>query len=454
MSAPKHWKHQAESRRFVKDKPIVFDASDPGTGKTRVHIEHFAEDIGRGRLLVVAPKKILKSAWGNDIGKFASNLGCTYAYADRRDDAFATKSDVVAINTDGVKWFKSKDNARWLEDFSSLIIDESSYFKHATSDRSKALKDIAFFDGWDYKACMSGSPTAQSITDLWHQILVLDKGKRLGTSFWGFRSATQVSEQVGPSVKHVRWSDMPGIEPVVFELIKDITIRHDFETVMKHVPKNHVARYPFELSKKAKRIYDDMEQQAFLELKGGNISAVHAAALRTKLLQIASGAVYDDNGSYQVIDRERYELITELTQTHKHSITFYNWTHQREELAKEYKSAGINFRIIDSTVNEHEANKIIDLYQEGRLDNVMLHYKTGAHGLTLTKGTGTIWSSPVYEADYFKQGRHRIWRGDQKQVTHTLCVEAENTVEQIVFDRLTSKMDRMEDFLSLLEQRR
>lgn len=350
--------------------------------------------------------------------------------------------DVYNLEVDGVPYY-----------YANGVCVHNCY-KHPTSQRSKAVAAIRKF--FKYRRMLSGTPNPNSVMELWHPALIVDDGKRLGTSYFKLRSAVQTPIQVGPSAQHVRWEDKPGANQAVHELLADITIRHAFQDVMTHVPPNHRHHKSFELSKTAFKAYTRMENDCILAHKDATITAVHAASLRTKLLQIASGAVYDgsEEGSYVVIDRGRYEFIAELIEPIEHSLVFFNWRHQRELLAEEFDKRSITFAIIDGTVKQNERDAIVQRYQAGEYQTLLLHPRTGAHGLTLTAGDTTVFASPIYEADLMKQAIHRVYRGAQDKVTNTIFVEALHTVERSVYERLNGKYERMTDLLDLMASRR
>lgn len=391
------------------------------------------------------------SAWAQDIEKFAPELTCALAYAENRREAFELGTDVVVINTDGVKWLGQKENVGLLKGFDHLIIDEITAFKHHTSQRSKAMMRLR--KHFKYRYGLTGTPNPNSVTEMWHPTLIIDDGKRLGTSFFRFRNVMQRPTQVGPSANHLRWDDKPGAQQALTELLADITIRHAFEDVMTHVPPNHRDTKFFQLNKKCRAIYDQMENEAIVKLGDEHVTAVHAAAVRTKLLQIASGAVYSEGDSYQLVDVQRYELIADLVEERDHSIVFFNWRHQRDGLSKEFDKRGITFAVIDGDTPQPERDRIVTEYQAGKYQSLLLHPKTGAHGLTLTRGTTTIVSSPIYEADLLKQAIHRVYRGGQTKATNTILVCAKGTVEEKVYERLDDKYGRMVDLLDMLKSR-
>ena len=450
MSEFKPWPHQEKTLAFLADRPFANDFSDPGTGKTMGQIVNYAQRTSPGRMLVVCPKTLMRSAWGADFEKFAPSVTFSLAYADNRQAAFEMPSDVVITNTDAVRWLI--DNPKILKGFDHCVVDESPNFKNPTSQRSKALK--AMHKAFKRRNTMTGTPTPISVTELWNPMMFVDGGKRLGSSFFHFRSRVQIPHQIGPMANMVEWSDRPGAAEAVDQLLADITIRHPFEEVMTHIPKNTPPETKrFKLSKRAQAIYTKFENECFIALKDSDVTAVHAAALRMKLLQIASGAVYSSEDKYEVIDRQRYELITELVEGRQHSIVFFNWRHQRDELAREFTAAKITYAVIDGSVKDRGRDQIVYDYQQGKYQTLLLHPRTGAHGLTLTRGTTTIIASPFYEADLMKQAIARIYRGGQTQKTNTLLVEAEGTVDEIVNAKRDAKLVRMNDLLQLIEMR-
>lgn len=453
----KLWHHQQYTVDKLSKVKVGLDLSDPGTGKTSAHLALYNQRSSAGRMLVVCPKTLMASAWGNDIDRFFPHLTYSLATAQNRFDAFAVDTDIVIINTDGIKDLNKKvtkaQRALLLREFDHLVIDENTTFKHSTSERSKAMLEVSKHFEWRFG--LSGTPTPISVTELWHPTLILDGGQRLGKSFFRFRNSMQVPTQVGPKANHLRWDDRDDANEITMHLLRDIVVRHEFEEVMTDVPPNHVDRKYVTLPNKLRKQYDVLERTALLMLEQGKtVSPVHAAALRTKLLQLCSGAVYTDPDNYEVVDTFRYELITELVQERKHSLTFFVWKHQRDLLEKSFQSKGISYAVLDGDTPDMKRLEIVRDYQDGKYQTLLLHPKTGAHGLTLTRGTTSIVASPIYEADVLKQMIHRIYRGGQTEITNTLLVCAKDTVEELVYERLTDKKLRMDDFLNLIKQAR
>lgn len=444
------FKHQVEDIKFELDNEAVFDTSDAGTGKTRTRLEAYSRRRakGAGCMLVIAPKSLLRSAWEQDCKRFTPWLKISCAYAENREKAFAASSDIYVTNHDAVKWL-AKQPASFFKKFTDLVIDESSAFKHHTSDRSKALNKIRKY--FKKRTLMSGTPSSNSITDMWNQAFVLDGGKRLGESFYAFRSAVQTPEMVSPRIPNaVKWTDRPGAEEAVAGLLKDITIRHILEDC-HDMPENHNYVVPFELAPKAEKAYLQMEKDAVAQLGTGTISAINAASVATKMLQMASGAVYDEEGEYHLVDTSRYELIADLVEARKFCVVFFLWKHQRDLLIEEFKKRKITNTLIDGSVSSKKREEAVNYFQNGFYRVLLAHPASAAHGLTLTKGTSTIWASPTYNLEHWLQGNRRIYRAGQKNKTETVNVIAEGTIEERVYHILSDKNAKQLNLMEVLK---
>jgi SNF2 family DNA or RNA helicase len=441
----KEMAHQTASLKFMAGKKAVFDASDPGTGKTYVEIMDFVRQHKKDgkAALVVCPKSLMRAAWANDVKKFAPHLRVVLCYANDRMDALNAPADVYVINVDGVKDLLKINAKKFWMKFGRLIIDESTAFKHHTSQRSKAMAKLS--KHFEYRRCMSGTPSSNGICDLWHQYFILDGGKRLGPSYFGFRNACCTPTQNGPSAQHIKWSDKPGIELLVADLVKDITIRHKFEDCVD-IPENHQYALPIQLSNRHMATYNELKETSLAILRETTITAINAAVLATKLLQAASGAVYDDTGGYSLVGTERYELALDLVEERQHTIVFYHWDHQLVEMEKEAKKRKLDYAVWDSDKPELERE-----FQEGKYQVLFAHPKSAGHGLTLTKGTATIWASPTYNLEFYLQGLKRVHRIGQTEKTETIVIIAEDTVDLKVWASLQAKNLNMSNLLTELE---
>lgn len=454
----KAFKHQLKSIAHSAKTDIVFDCSDPGTGKTFVRIKVYENRHktlrNRKCALVLAPKSLLRSTWLHDFKKFAPKVKVVVATADGREDSFNQAADVYVTNVDASKWLAKKPKA-FFDKFDELIVDESSAYKHPTSQRSKAIAKIAKF--FKYRTCMTGTPNSRSIVDVWHQAFILDGGKRLGTSFYSFRNAVCEPRQVGRNRDAINWVDKDGAEEAVFSLLKDIVIRHKFEECVD-IPPNHRYAVSYQLPSKQQQAYEEMERTQMLQLTqpgakkpSSAVLAINAASVATKLLQIASGAVYESPGKYHLVDDGRYKMVLDLVEAREHSLVMFLWQHQRDQLIKEAEARKISYCVYDGSTKDAEREILVARYQRGDFQVMFAHPKTAGHGLTLTRGTATIWASPTYDAEIDTQASKRQHRLGQTKKTETITVVAHGTIDERVVDLLEGKRERMNNLLDLFE---
>jgi len=446
---PPAFAHQEYATRFILEKTRTANFSDPGTGKTRASLDAVSDArraSGRGRALVVAPKAILTPAWVQDAAKFTPHLRVAAAYAHNRLKAFKSGADIVVTNHDAVRWLE--DHPDVLKGFDILFIDESTAYKNRAALRSKAMAKLA--RRFDVRNIMTGTPMPNGILDIWHQIFLLDEGERLGRSFFAFRNVVCEPRQVGPRPEMVDWIEKDGARDAVADLLKDITIRFKLEDCID-IPENSVRTIEVDMSPALKKRYQTMEREALLELTNGNVTAVNAAAVLAKLLQIASGAVYDGTGAYHVLDTERAELIAELCDQRQHTLVGFLWKHQRDALISALQARDLQYAVIDGTTPSKDVPRIVERFQRGELRVLLAHPQSASHGLTLTRAATTIWASPTYDAERFEQFNRRIYRASQTQKTETLLIQARDTLESRVYARLQGKLVKQLDLLGLIQ---
>ena len=440
---PNAYSHQVDTTNFVIENPRCLITSDPGTGKTRAVLDAHVS-LG-GRTLVLAPLSILEAAWVEDINKFQPQITYGVAYAKNREKIFRdTTLDMVITNFEAVNFLQK--NLHFLKDFSTIVIDEFTAFKNRQAKRSKNLKNIIPY--FNNRIAMSGTPNTNSILDLWHPVYLVDEGKRLGQRFYAFRNQVCTPRFNGFANE---WIDKPGIEEVVADRLKDITIRHSLEDCID-LPDNIVRTVYTNLSSKVAKMYKTLADESVLYTQQGTINAVNAGARVKKLLQLVSGGVYDQEGNVQYFHQERYDLVIDLVDARKHSLVAFNWKHERDALVKLAEKKNISYEIIDGSIPAHKRKDIVARFQAGQIKVLFAHPQSAGHGLTLTKATTCIWCSPTYNAEHFQQFNRRIHRSGQTNKTETILITARNTWEESVYDKLNGKLGRMENLLHILNE--
>ena len=176
-------------------------------------------------------------------------------------------------------------NQQLLTTFDNLVIDEFTAFKNKDAKRSKNIKTLSTLFG--RRIGMSGTPNTNSILDLWHPVHLIDDGQHLGSRFYSYRH--QVCTPQFNGFANV-WTDKPGIEEVVANQLKDITIRHALEDCID-LPDNIVRTVYTTLSPQVAKMYKTLAEESVLYTKQGTINAVNAGARVKKLLQLGKQGI-------------------------------------------------------------------------------------------------------------------------------------------------------------------
>ena len=440
---PAPYAHQQSTTDFIINTKQCLITSDPGTGKTRAVLD--AHAILGGKTLVLAPLSILEAAWGEDINKFQPKIKYGVAYAKNRTKIFEDGTyDMVITNFEAVNFLQK--NPQYCKQFDTIVIDEFTAFKNREAKRSKNLnKIISYFTN---RIAMSGTPNSNTILDIWHPVYLIDGGERLGSRFYAFRHQACTPKFNGFANE---WIDKPGIEEAVANKLSNISIRYALSDCMD-LPDKIVRTVNTKLTPNVQKQYKLLADESVLYTKSGTVNAVHAAARVKKLLQLVTGAVYDEDGVVQFVHQERYDIVMTLVAQRAHSLVAFNWKHERDALVEIAQKEGISYEVIDGSVKAEKRSDIVARYQAGHIKVLFCHPQSAGHGLTLTKANTVIWCSPTYNAEHYQQFNQRIYRAGQTQKTETILIQARNTWEPEVYKKLNTKLGRMENLLHILKE--
>jgi len=437
------YKHQKETIALRKRSSIILDLSEPGTGKTLAHCQDFRDHRSRkgGAGLIVCPLSLVGAVWPVDMNKLDRGIDVSCAYAHNRAQAFLPGHDLYVTNYEGLRYLQ--DN--WVQMKKKLgldwfLIDEGTAMKNPTAQRTKNAMRVA--KDLEYKAILSGTLGSKSILDYWAPMKILDNGKRLGAIFSAYRNATCIPVQVGPSRNMVQWVPRDGGYDAVAALLADISIRHELEKCFD-MPGEIVHNLVVTLPKKLMKLYDQMAKDQAIALKGKTITAINGGVAANKLLQIAAGSLYDNERLAEILDTSRAELVADLCEERDHTIIAFTWHHQRDMLIAALEKRGRKVAYIDGTVPVLKRNKIVEDFQAGMYDDILLHPQAAAHGLTLTRATTTIWASPTYNYEHFDQLNRRAYRKGQERRCEVIVITAENTLDMHAYDVCLHKGEGM-----------
>lgn len=436
--------------RVIKDENVGL-MLDMGLGKTIITLTAINElkfdYLDVNKVLVIAPKKVAESTWLREAEKwehlkflkFSKVLGSL----NRRIKALNTVADIYVINRDNVTWLVDYYRNDW--PFDMVVIDEFSSFKNHASKRFKSLKMVK--SKIKRLVGLTGTPAPNGLKDIWAQIYLLDRGERLGKNITAFRDRFFDYIKFGNSgFGEYRLKD--GSEQSIRDKIGDICISMKSEDYLE-LPDIIYDIVPVELDNKAKKQYEELERKMVLSLEETEIDVASAAALTGKLLQLANGAVYDEERNvYEVHDCkiERFlELVEQLNG--KPALVFYSFKHDLSRIKKALLKQKLKVRELKTPQDEKDWNS-------GKIDILLAHPASAAYGLNLQDGGNhVIWFGLNWSLELYQQANKRLHRQGQKEkviIHHLVCGD---TRDEDVMKALQSKGDVQEELLQSLKAR-
>jgi SNF2 family DNA or RNA helicase len=158
------------------------------------------------------------------------------------------------------------------------------------------------------------------------------------------------------------------------------------------------------------------KSMAMNKADGQAITAANAAVVLIKLLQIVCGVVRDnDSGLYHFENNERLKLLEEcVEESGRKAIVFIPFIGVMDKIREYLVSKGYMCGVVNGEISGAARQVIFDEFQHGKLEVLLAHPKTTAHGLTLTAASTIIWYSPIFSVEQFTQANARIHRPGQK----------------------------------------
>lgn len=409
--------------------------------------------------LVIAPKKVCELTWPAEQKKWLDFKGIKVVQilgeADVRDDALMSKGDVFVINYDNIQWLMDKlSRKKW--PFKVVIADESTKLKsfrgswrvneHGTrwlqtagpgGKRAKALAAIAEHVGrW---INLTGTPATNGLKDLWGQNWFVDFGERLGDSFGDYMKRW-FYENPYSKVVELRH---PSCEQEIYDKLADVSIAlrtEDWFDVKEPV----LTRREVELPPEARKLYDTMERDFYIQIGEKEINAVNAAVLSSKLLQIASGGIYGENQAVSYIHDAKIENLRSLVDELQEPLLVAYWFKFEIPMLKK---AFPEFRVFTGKAEE-------DLWNKGKLPLMGVHPASAGHGTNLQYGgRAIVHFTHTWDLELKLQVNERIGPTRQIQagfdrsvLQYEIC--ARDTMDDVVLERQQKKLSILDALMA------
>ena len=426
---------------------------DMGLGKTVITLTAINDlKFNRwavSRCLVVAPKKVAEATWSHEAEKWDHlrhlKIIPVLGSLKKRVQALHTPGDIWVINRENVPWLVEYFRNNW--PFDMVVLDESSSFKNPQSKRFKAMKLV--MSRIARLVLLTGTPAPNGLEDLWAQIYLLDAGERLGRTISSYREAFFTQDYARPGQMYRTYTPQQDAESRIQAAISDICVSMKSEDYLE-LPDYIENVVPVALDAKAKRAYDKLEKEMLLEVDTQLVTAQSAAVLNGKLLQLCSGAVYDNTGEVVDIHDCKLEAFLETIEqlNGEHALVFYWFKHEADRLTEALAKT-------DKVVRVYQGPEDEKAWNAGEVDVLLAHPVSCGYGLNLQAGGHhAIWFGyPNWALEIYQQANKRLHRQGQKHpvICHHLVVQG--GMDEDVIAALHDKGDTQESLMQALKAR-
>lgn len=425
-------KYQDYAIKFIKKSKVSALLLDMGLGKTVITLtaikELLFDSFEIARVLVIAPLRVARDTWKGEIEKWNHLDILEYSVVvgneKERLDALNKKSDIYLINRENVDWLINKSGVPF--NYDMIVIDELSSFKSHSSKRFRALMKVR--PKVKRIVGLTGTPSSNGLMDLWAEFRLLDMGERLGKFIGQYRERYfKPDKRNGPII--YSYKPLPNAENVLYKRISDITVSMKAEDYLK-MPKKINNEVFVNLSDKEREIYETLKKELVVSIKDKDIDAVNAAALSNKLLQMASGSVYDENKNMIHIHDRKLDALEDLIEgaNGKPVLIAYWYKSDLKRIKEKFD------------VKELKTSEDFRKWNNREIKVALIHPASAGHGLNLQAGGSTlIWFSLTWSLELYEQTNARVYRQGQKETVVIYHILAKDTIDEDVIKALENK---------------
>jgi len=203
-----------------------------------------------------------------------------------------------------------------------------------------------------------------------------------------------------------------------------------------------------------KKYYNTMKEQFLMEAGGETVTSVNAATNLNKLLQVAAGAVYTDDGAVIEFDiSNRYKVLLEAIEESTHKVlVFVPFRHTIDLLADKLSSDNYKVDVIHGGISATARTAIFQKFQTEAEPRILLIQPAAAsHGVTLHAANTVVWWGPVTSNETYHQANARVHRAGQKNPCLVVRLSG-SRVEDKFYDALDNKSEDMQGLLDLYRE--
>ncbi len=428
--------YQHQMIDFMKNTPRCAVFAGLGLGKSATTLTTIADIDDAQNILIVAPLRVANSVWAQEARLWSHlrdlDLVVATGSAAERTRALEKRARITVINQENIPWLVMNSKIPWRWDM--LVYDESTGVKNSNSQRFKALKKITRY--LKRVILLTATPLPNGMLDLWSQIYLIDGGERLGRTFGAYKTRFFVkSGYMGYGLDII-----DGGKQEIMNRISDITLTLDVDDLLD-MPERIDVTETIELKPALMKKYKQLENDFFYELsQEDGIEALSAAGLANKLLQFASGAMYDEDKTVHFIHDEKIKLLKELREANPNEnlLVAYNFQFEKDLILKAFPEA----------VLLDKQGVAVDQWNNGKISMLLAHPASASMGLNLQKGGSVvIWYGLSWNLTNYLQFNGRLNRQGQTKRVRIVHLLTKGTLDEKVYAAIQAKAKTQSELL-------
>lgn len=427
---------------FIYNTPKCAVWAGLGLGKTvttLTAITDLLDSFSVSKVLIIAPLRVANSVWHTEAKRWSHTKDLKFSIVTgsekERISALFKSADIYVINRENVQWLVEHYKTKWPYDL--VVIDESSSFKSASSQRFKALKKVRTLT--DRMVQLTGTPSPNGLIDVWSQMFLLDGGERLGKTMSAYKMRFFQTGHNGYTLKPVNNADK-----IIHRLIDDMVISLNvddylqmperIDTVMRvNIPPTRLAEYK------------QLERDFIMQINDAEIVAYNAATLAGRLLQMCNGAIYTDElKNWTEIHTAKLDALDEILEDNQDEnlLIAYNYKTDLIRLKARYP---------DAVVLDNDPD-IITRWNNGQIKILLAHPASAGHGLNLQHGGSIIvWFGLNWSLELYQQFNGRLHRQGQTKPVRIVHIVADGCIDDKVMRAIENKAQTQDELLNALK---
>lgn len=429
--------YQADGVKKIIDNKSLALWWEPGLGKTVTTLTAIKElMINRwqiSRVLIIAPLKVAESTWQDELNEWEHlngvfSVATILGTAKERGKAVESGAMISVINRDNIEWLVNYVTPqRWPYDM--VVIDEATSFKNPSRKRFKALRKVR---GRITRVVeLTGTPSSQGLGDLWAPLWLIDEGLRLERTVTAFRTRY---------FDYNPWTHQrtmkAGADKIILSKIKDVCFSLTASDWLK-LPEFIEDDVNVNLTEKQMKDYKQFAKTFVLSLSDSELlTAATSGVLSNKLLQFASGAVYDEDGTVHDLHDEKLKALSEILESADEPVLlFYNFKFDLDRITNLLNTTAKSKRYA-----VYRSEQDLRAWNAGELDVLLAHPVSCGYGLNLQKGGRRIvWYTLPWSHEVYRQANARLYRQGQTKPVIVQRLVSKGTYDEAVRTALETK---------------